>query len=537
MASNLESARKSQKVPYWLAVALLSVGMLFSYALGQEPGGRLTLARPDPPSILDPHKTGESAADQVLVLLGGGLVALDPELNIIPAIAHSWEQSDDGTVFTFFLRDDVKFHNGDALTAHDFKYTYERALDPATQAAVAGDMLGGIASIDVPDDYTLVITLKEPSAVFLRNMSSQGYLQPLSRRAIEELGDDYGRNPVGVGPYRFKEWIAGYSITVERNPDYAWAPGYFSNDGAAYLDEIEIRYIPEQGTLVAAVETGEVDMVGVPAADLFLFEDNPAFNINYALQNGIGRMFVFNMNAPLFQDIRVRQAFNHATDKDFFVDRSLEGRGIPATSPLPPSLPGYDPASAETSLPFDREAAAALLDEAGWVAGADGVRVKDGERLELRIVAYTGDEIVRDSELLQNNLRAIGVDASIEVYERALQTSMVLAGDYDIAPLGWTYVDPDVLFFLFHSTQWPNGLNYGAVNDPELDRVLELGRATVVDEDRMRVYHDAQRIYNEQAYGIQVYVRETFTVSNARVQGLIFDSLGAWRLHDVWLDR
>ncbi len=521
-----------------LAALLLSAASLLSIAAAQESGGRLVLARPDPPSILDPHKTGESAADQIHVQLGGSLVTTEPgTLNIIPWLAESFEQSEDGLTYTFQVRQDVSFHNGDPLTAHDFKWTYERALDPATQASAARDMLSNVESIEVNGEHELVIRLSAPSAVFLRNLSSAGYLQPLSQRAVEEQGDAYGRNPVGVGPYRFKEWIAGYSITLERNPDFAWPASFYDNAGAAYPDEFEVRYIPEQGTIIAALETGEVDVVTVPATDLFIFEDNPAFEINSILRNGIGMMFMFNLNDPLFEDIRVRQAFAHAVDREFFVENALEGRGIVATSVLPPSLPGFDPATEGTAIPYDPEAAAALLDEAGWTVSADGIRERDGERLSVRIVAYTGDAIVRDSEIFQNQLRRIGADVTIEVYERALQTSMLVDGDFHFAPIGWTYTDPDVLYLLYHSSQWPAGLNYGAVNNAELDAALESGRQIFVDEERMLAYHEAQRIYNENVLGIPLYVPEAFTVSNSRVGGLIFDLLGNMRFHDVWIGQ
>lgn len=521
-----------------LLAALLALATLTSTAVAQTAGGKLVLGRGDPPTNLDPHKTGESAADEVNNFIGGGLMTLDPQtLAVRPWLAESVTQNEDGTVFTFTIRQGVTFHNGDPLTAHDFKWTYERALNPETQATVSRDMLGPIASIEAPDDYTLVVTLEQPSAVFLRNMASGGYLMPLSQRAVEAAGDTYGQNPVGVGPYRFKEWVTGYSITLERNPDFAWPQYFFGNQGPALFDEIEIRYIPETGTRIAALETGEVDIVTVGAADLFLFEENPGFNINTSLRSGIGLLFMFNMDDPVMSDLRVRQAFSLGTDKDFIIDRAIEGRGVAATGPLPPSLPGFDPASADSSYPYDPEAAAALLDEAGWVLGSNGIRAKDGEPLRVRLVAYSVAEVVRDTELLQNQLQALGVDVVVESYERGLQTQMLRDGDYDIAPLGWTYGDPDVLFLLYHSTQAASGLNFGKINDPELDAVLEAGRETVVDEDRMLIYHDAQRIMNENAYILPVYVNEVYVVSNARVKDLLFSVTGGVYFHDAWIEQ
>lgn len=532
------TAVRASRARWFLLAALVATATLLSAAWAQTAGGKLVLGRGDPPTNLDPHKTGEAAADEVNNLIGGGLMTLDPEtLAVRPWLAESVTQNEDGTVFTFTIRQGVTFHNGDPLTAHDFKWTFERALDPETQATVSRDMLGPIASIEAPDDYTLVVTLEQPSAVFLRNMASGGYLMPLSRRAVEEAGDSYGQNPVGVGPYRFKEWVTGYSITLERNPDFAWPQYFFDNQGSAYFDEIEIRYIPETGTRIAALETGEVDIVAVGAADLFLFEDNPDFNVNSFLRGGIGLLFLFNMEDEVMSDVRVRQAFSMATDKDFIIERAIEGSGVAATGPLPSSLPGYDPNSADSAWDYDPEAAAALLDEAGWVLGADGIRAKDGVPLRVRLVAYSVAEVVRDTELLQNQLQALGVDAVVESYERGLQTQMLRDGDYDIAPLGWTYGDPDVLYLLYHSTQAASGLNFGKIMDPELDAVLEAGRETVVDDERMVIYHDAQRIMNENAYILPVYVPQQYIVSNARIKDLLYSVTGGVYYHDAWLDR
>lgn len=520
-----------------LVLALLVAAVVAGTALAQQAGGKYVLGRGVAPSILDPHKTGEASASEILYLIGGSLVTLHPDTMAVgPGLAHSYEQTEDGLTFTFYLREGVTFHNGDPLTAHDWKFTYDRAKDPATQAGPAGDMLAGVSSVEVVDDYTLVIHLSSPSAVFLRTLASGSYLSPLSRRALEEQGDAYGREPVGVGPFKFKEWIAGYSITLERNPDYAWAPYYMNNQGTVYPDEIEFRYLPEAGTAVAALEAGEIDVAGVSAADLFLFEDSPNFEIYTSMQNGISLLFNFNLADPKFQDVRVRRALSHAIDRDFFIDRMVDGFGVPATGPLPQTLPGYDPNSVNSLAGFDREAAAALLDEAGWTLGADGFRSLNGERITIRIVAYSAAAVVLGSELLQNQLRQVGVDATVEVYDRTLQTPMVMQGDFDMAPLGWFYNDPDVLYFLYHSSQHPNGINQGNVNDPVFDALLELGRNTLVDEERMQVYHEAQRVWNEKAFGVPIYVGQAFTVVNSRLQGVRLDLLGGMLLQEMWIE-
>ncbi len=503
----------------------------------EKEGGELVIARSDPPTSLDPHKTGEDAANQVMSLLGGSLVALDPEtLEVRPSLAERFEVSEDGLTFTFYLKEGVSFHNGEPLTAEDWKYTFERALDPGTQTVVAGDLLGNVESVEVVDDYTLRIVLSEPSAVFLRNLALAGYLQPLNQGAVETLGEDFARQPVGVGPYTFDEWLTGFSITLQRNEDFAWPNPWFENTGSPYIQEIEFRYIPEQGTLIAALETGEVDVATVPPSDVFIFEDNPQFDVVANLQSGLGLMFLFNMNAEKFSDVRVRQAIGHAIDKQFFIDRRLEGRGQAAYSALPPTLPGYWEEAESAGYAYDLERARALLDEAGWTEGADGVRTKDGERLTINMITRSSDDQIQAAELFQNQMQQIGVEVDIQSFERALHTELLQSGDYDMSPLGYIYNDPDILYFLFHSSQHPAGLNFSAVNNPELDALLEAGRQTVDDAERLPLYHEAQRLINENAYLIPVYIPETFTVLNSRVKDYGFDAVGALLLHDAWLE-
>lgn len=519
---------------------VVGTGVDVAQAKSGEPkrGGRVVIARPDPPSTLDPHKTGEAAASQVMSFLGMGLLAMHPEdLSVQPGLAERWEVSDDGLVYTFYLRQNVTFHTGDPLTAHDFKYTFERALDPATATAVAGDHLRGITDIVVEDDYTLKIRLAEPSAVFARNMTLAGYQHPLLQSEVEGKGADYGRSPISVGPFQFDHWVTGFSITLKRFDDFNWAPAWFENQGAVYPDELQFRYIGEEATLLAALEIGEVDIAEVPPhqVDRFLFD--PGFDVTTVLRNGIGRFFVFNMADPRFQDLRVRQAIAHGVNKQFFIDRSLEGRGVPAHTMLPPSLPGYHPNAESVSHTYDVDKAMALLAEAGWTMGNDGFLHKDGEKFVIRAVIYPADIVVRDAELFKNQMRRLGIDVVIESYERALQTQMLQDGDYDITLIGYTYNDPDVLFFFFHSDQHPNGLNYGAVNDPEVDELLSRGRQEFVEAERMAIYHQLQELINERVYVVPVYIEERYIAANARIKGFRTNVLGDYLLNDVYVDE
>lgn len=499
-------------------------------------GGRIVIARTDPPDTLDPHKTGRASASAVMSLLGGALLAVHPDdLSLQPGLARDWEVSEDGLEYTFYLRDDVKWHTGDPLTAHDFKYTFERALDPATQASVAADFIRGIEEITVDDDHTLRIRIAEPSAIFARNLASSSYMMPLLRSAVEAAGDNYGREPVGVGPYVFDDWVTGYSIRLKRNEDFAWGHPWFDNQGAPYPDELEYRYFGDDATMLAALEAGEIDIAPLAPHEVERFRNDDRFTVLSSLQNGLGRFFIFNLKLPKFQDVRVRQAIAHGIDKAFFVERSLEGLGQPAYSMIPPTLPGYWEGAESAAPAYDPQRALDLLAEAGWEQGADGYVQQNGERLVINVLTSSDDRQNRDAELFKQMMAGIGIDVQIESVEAGLWGQRLQDGDYDMAPLQYWYSDPDVLFFFFHSDQHPNGLNYGGVNDPELNALLEEGRRIADDGERMKIYHEAQRLLNEQVYAIPVYVPESFTAINSRIKGIRVNKLGELLFHDAWV--
>ena len=211
---------------------------------GPQVGGTLVIGRTAEPTSLDPHKTAEGAASFVMRYMGASLVYKDVENNYVPWLAERWEATPDGLTWTFFLRKDIKFQDGTPLTANEFVYTFQRALDPATASPAAGQMLAQVDKLEPPDKYTFKVTLKEPFFPFLDNIANPDYMQPLSKAAVEKYGDDYGRNPVVAGPYRLKEWVTGDHITLERNPEYAWQPPY-AHQGPRYIQEITCRTIPE----------------------------------------------------------------------------------------------------------------------------------------------------------------------------------------------------------------------------------------------------------------------------------------------------
>ena len=211
---------------------------------------------------LDLHKT--SSGNDALVVgqwFNGTLITQNAEGMYIPYLAKSWEFSDDGLTWTFHLRDDVKFHNGDPLTAHDFVWTYERAQDPYLASPGTGPRLRDM-TFEATDDYTLVLNFPSP-AISLLQFITWGYMAPMSQRAVEELGEEYELHPVGTGPYKVVDVRPGEGITMERWDEYNWGPDFFvgANTGPYYFDSVEFVTIPEEATRIAALESGDIDFV------------------------------------------------------------------------------------------------------------------------------------------------------------------------------------------------------------------------------------------------------------------------------------
>ena len=218
-----------------------------------QEGGILSVGTVTEPDSLDPHNTGQAAANIIMGNIGASLVFQDPEtMEYIPYLAESWETSEDGKEWTFTLRDEIQFHDGSPITAEDFVNTFERAKD--TNFVASGN-LSELESAEAQDEKTLVLTLKEPFAPLLQYLSDPGWLQPLPSDSIAS-DHEFSRDPIGAGPWKFDSWNNGQSIILDSNPDFNWGPDYFENTSAVYPDQLEYRFIEEVETLLAALDSG-----------------------------------------------------------------------------------------------------------------------------------------------------------------------------------------------------------------------------------------------------------------------------------------
>jgi peptide/nickel transport system substrate-binding protein len=493
-------------------------------------GGALVIGVEEEPATLDPHKAVAAVASDILCWIGASLVTLDPQNNIVPYLAERWDTSEDGLTWRFHLKPGVHFHDGTLLTAQDYVYTFERALDPQQGTGVAGSLLGPVEAVRAEDEDTLVITLAEPFFPLLANLTACSYLMPLSQATVEARGDAFGRNPLSVGPYRFKEWRSGEVLVLERNPDFVWGPA-FAQDGPYNVATVEYRFVPDATTELAALEAGELDVSEVAASDLPVLERSGHFTLHSAPLAGASPLGILNVSRPPFDDVRVRRAFNLAVNRDGLIQAVAQGRAEAQYGPLSASVLGYWPGVEEAGYPYDVEQAKALLEEAGYRMGAGGIREKDGQRLSVPLL--TGSEFSRVAEVLQQQFEAIGVEVTIEVGDPGTISDRVLSDQYSLALISILFPHADILYLLFHSTD--AALPVSHLSDPELDRLLENTRSTVDPAQRQAWVDQVQARIVEQAYLLPLYTPLRVTAVNERVRNLIVTRGGTLLFNDAYL--
>lgn len=478
----------------------------------------LTLA----PSGIDPHINASSELGIPLTSVYDTLVYQDPTTHeFAPGLAESWTVSADGLTYTFTLRRDVKFHDGTPFDASAVKANLDRIADPQTQSQKAVFMLGPYVETEVVDTYTVVIHLKEPFAPLLDSLS-QVYLGMASPTALRQWGADYQLHQVGTGPFRFVEYAPNDHLTLARNPEYAWGPRLFAHQGPAYLDEIVFRFYTDPATRAAALEAGQVDVMGeVPPLDAQRLSQDPRFRLYAIPIPGQPLQFFLNSQRPPTDDARVRQALLLATDRAAIVQAVFGGLSPVANGPLTRATRGYDPA-VEAFYPYDPARAGELLDAAGWRLVGER-REKDGQPLQLEAVIMGYGFVPEVTQLLQAQWRAIGIELNAQQAPYGAVLEAGRSGAVHLIPFITSGTDPDLLRSYFHTGA---AFNWSHVADPELDSWLEAAARASQAAERDQLYSQIQRRIMEQALILPIRDYVNLNVASARVQGLRYDARG-----------
>lgn len=463
-------------------------------------GGELIVAMAGTADVLDPHVSGARRSHSIARHIYDTLVSRSFEdQSYGPGLATEWEWNSDHSSITMTLREDVLFHDGTAFNAEAVKFSLDRIVDPATMSKAAADYIGPYDSTEVLDEYTVRVnyrTTVSPSVVF--DAMSKVHLAPVSPTAAQSMSvEEFGRNPVGTGPFVFKEWTAANRITLERNPDYNWAPPIYEHQGPAHLERIVFLEIPEATTRVAALEGGEIDVtLEVAEESVASVKENPQFGYLSAENPGSPIIMWMNTEDEILSDIRVRKAILYGFDQQEVVDSVFLGLYPIAKGPLAPSTWGYNSA-VEDMYPYDQEKAIDLLEEAGWQLGSSGIREKDGRQLTIEILDL-GD--ARRIEFFQAKMSEIGisVDARVVTSDYLWEVTRT-AEDYQMGSTWFGYTDAHVLHLLYHSSNVGTGFAISRWEDPVLDTMLEEA-ATMTDTDmRLQTYYDAQVYIMEKA--------------------------------------
>jgi len=500
-------------------------------------GGNLVIRLAAEPDTFDPQIQTGGRIFAVIQNVGASLVAKDPDSGeYVPYLAESWDISDDGLTWEFKLREDVKFHNGDPMTAEDYVYTINRALDPATQSPATATIFRGVESVEAPDEYTLRINMAQPNFPLLENLTDPVFTLPLSPRQIEEEGADFGQAPVSIGPFKFKEWISGEKVVLERNPDFVWGPG-FTNGVPPYIETLEFRFIPEYSTALAGLEAGEIDFLVLDPKDVKRVEADEEYRVFSSLLAGADPMIHLNVSKPPFDDVKVRQAFNMAVDRDLILKVVGLDKGVVQQGPISSSVHGYWPGVEEIGYDYDVEAARALLEEAGYTLNDDGIYEKDGEPLSLTLkVVATKAHHTRLAQFLQEQLKDLGVEITIEELDEGIMASQLAPGDYTMAIDDWFWPDSSLMFGLYHSAML-GALNQSQVNDSDLDAILGAMMFATSAEDNAAAAQAAQQYIVEQAYIIPFYTRANYAALSSKVNGAVYSPiLGDLLLYDAYIE-
>ncbi|MWV44517.1 ABC transporter substrate-binding protein [Paenibacillus sp. HJL G12] len=496
-------------------------------------GGELTFALATSPDTLDPHRSGLAVAVRVIRTIHDSLVVQLPDHSIKPWLATEWSVSDDGLSYTFKLRKDVTFHDGTPFNAEAVKFNFDRILDPATKAANAAALLQPYKSSEVIDEYTVKLNLSTPSRAFLGNLS-QALLGIVSPTAAKKYGDQLGQHPVGTGPFKFVKWDENAEIKVERNPDYHWAPELVTNQGAPHLNGIDFKIVPEEATRIGSVQSKQVLAAEtVPPQHILTLKNDAHFQLLEANTVGLPYTLFFNQDREPWNDVKARQAVQLAVDVDSIVKTLYLGTYQRAWSPLTPGTFGYDP-SLENAVKPDIAKANQLLDELGWVKGADGVRVKEGKKLTLHYVDGTPNREKRNdiAVIVQQQLKQIGVAVEIEI-TKDVRTVVYTNGSYDLYGNSQVNSDPNALYSFYHTSD-PNGRpSLPRLSNKDVDEWLEQALVEKDDAKREELYKKVQHYIIDNAVIIPVYVFPYTVAAVKSVTGLSFDTLGYPLFNDV----
>lgn len=516
-----------------LFLALIMILSIFVAACGKSAngnaGGILVFGRGSDSVSLDPAIVTDGESLRVTKNIFDTLLDYeDDSMKVIPALAEEWKISDDGLTYTFNLRKGVKFHDGTAFDAQAVKFNFDRWADPNNSPNgvfeyYTSQFGGVIKEVVAVDEHTVEFHLNRTQGPFLQNiaMASFGIASPT---ALEKHGDLFGQNPVGTGPFVFKEWLPKESITLEKNKDY-WMKGF------PYLDRVVFRSIDDNSARLNALLAGDIDILdNLAPSDIESVEKNenlnlimrPSFNVSY-----LG----FNTEKKPLDDPKVRVAIAHAINKPGLVDAIFDGRAIPAKNPMPPTLWGYNDDIQD--YPYDLEKAKQLLAEAGY---PNGFKLTFHAMPAVRPYMPNGPKA---AEAMADDLAKIGIQTEIVSPEWAVYLEDTKVGNMELFILGWTgdNGDPDNFIYALLDQDNINGNNRARYKNQELHDLLIAAQSESDQSKREKMYKEAQVIIHKDQPWVPLVHADPPLAGSKKVKGFVPHPGGSDKLTKTYLDK
>ena len=492
------------------------------------------------PETVDPALNSAVDGGNMLLHSHECLLVVDESGNLAPGQAESYDISDDGLVWTFHLRDGLKWSDGSDLTAADFEYSWKRVCDPEVAAPYAEtvlsmvegyeDAIGGdldALQVTAVDDATLEVTLNAPCS-FFGSLAAFATLSPVQQATVEANGDAWATSAetyISNGPFYMTEWEIGSHITMSKNP-------YYWNADAIKLDKLTFMLIEDPNASYSAYQNGEVLFIkDVPTEEIPSLSGDAEFHVDPI----IGTYYInLNNDVEVFKDARVRKALSIAIDRDYVANTLMQGTYSPATNFMGPGWIDMDGKefmdNANGGKPYldtaaDMETAKELLAEAGY---------PDGEGFPA--ITYTTNDAGYHkvvAEYLQEAWGELGIELSVNMVEWASFTPMRRNGDYEVARNGWVgdYSDPSNMLDLLYST---NGNNDGKFNSAEYDAAMDIARTTLDDAERSDALHQAEDILMEEAGCIPLAYYNDYYLQSEKITGMWHSAYGYW--HFMYAD-
>lgn len=466
---------------------------------------------------LDPQDTNDNASYSIEKPILEGLIGFNAKMEQIPQLAERWDASPDATVFTFYLRKNVKFHDGTPFNAAAVKANFDRVRNPDNKLK-RYTLYKIISQIDVIDEYTVRFTLSEPFGAMIATFAhpAGGINSPT---AVAKYGKDYAKNPVGTGPYKFSEWVPNDHVTLVKNPDY------WDKDNGPKVDKLIIKPVPESGTRIAMLQKGDaqfINTVPYPQADVVKADKNLELAANEAIYT---YWLAMNTQKKPFDNVKVRQALNYAIDKESIIKAVLHGYGKPADSPLAPQVWGYTKVK---TYPYDPAKAKALLAEAGYPNGFKTV-LRGAESTEAKEVMVA----------VQAQLKAVGVDAEVVSLDSATLSAErfkpLAENTCQLEYSGWSPSTGDAdwgIRPLLTKDNWPpTNFTISFYTNPKVEDLVKAALQTSDAAKRKAAYAEVQQIVMDDAPWVFLWVNTLLGGKRANVDGIAIqpDGIGFYR--------